>query len=463
MTQKQKDSEIRISVIGLGYVGLGLIACFSDLGYVVYSCDIDEKRVESVKKGIAPIYEPRLPEMIKKGVEEGLIRATTDINEVIKSTDVSFICVGTPTSDEGNIDLKYIKSVSADIGKALKEKNAYHVVSVKSTVIPGTTDSHVIPIIEKESGKKVGTDFGVCMTPEFLQEGSSIHDFFYPEKIVIGAYDKKSKDMMFRVFKNFHPEKYGRDIFLFCDLRTAEMIKYANNSFLATKISFINEMANLSENFGVDVKIISKAIGMDKRISPHFLNSGLGFGGSCFPKDVKALLKAGEISGYKSKILPAVLEVNEVQPLRSIQMLENALGDLEGKVISILGLSFKPNTNDVRYAPSIKIIKNLLNKKSIVRAYDPVAIETFKKETGLNESTNIIYCANSKESLKNADAVIIVTEWDEFLNLKGDVFLSQMKTPVIVDGRRIFSKKMFSGTKINYIPLGFSDSKDFKP
>jgi UDPglucose 6-dehydrogenase len=401
--------------------------------------------------------------MIKKGVEEGLIHATTDINEVIKSTDISFICVGTPTSDEGNIDLTYIKSVSNDIGKALKEKKAYHVVSVKSTVIPGTSDSHVIPIIEKASGKKVGIDFGVCMTPEFLQEGSSIHDFFNPEKIVIGAYDEKSKDTMYKAFKDFHPEKYGRDVFLFCDLRTAEMIKYANNSFLATKISFINEMANLSENFGVDVKIISKAIGMDKRISSHFLNSGLGFGGSCFPKDVKALLKAGELSGYKSKILPAVLDVNEIQPMRSIHILEKELGNLDGKVISILGLSFKPNTNDVRYAPSIKIIKTLLNRNSNIRAYDPVAIESFKKETGLNENHNIKYCKSPKESLENADAVIIVTEWDEFLNLKSDLFLNQMKTPVIVDGRRIFSRKMFSGTKIKYIALGFSDSKDFKP
>lgn len=453
----------KVSIVGMGYVGLCLAAGLSSFNHKVICVDIDQQRIEMLKKGIAPIHEPKLPELIKEGVHKGLLEATTDIMSAIKSTDITFICVGTPCDDNGYIDLRYIKDASRDIGKALKEKDSYHVISVKSTVIPGTTDSHVIPNIEEFSGKKAGQDFGVCMTPEFLKEGNAIDDFLYPDKIVIGSINKQSSDWIYEVFSEFWTENYGKNVFLFCDLRTAEMIKYANNSFLATKISFINEMANLSEIFGVDVKIVSKAIGMDKRISPYFLNAGLGFGGSCFPKDVKALYSAGKSAGYISRILDSTLEVNEYQPFRPIETLKKIIGDPDGKTIALLGLSFKPETDDIRFAPSIKIAQRLLKEKAIIRAYDPVAIENFKNESGISPDAKISYYSSSIEALKGADAVLIITEWKEFSSLKPENFLNSMKSPIIIDGRRIYEPEIFENTKITYRALGYSKSKEFSP
>ncbi|MCP4760991.1 MAG: UDP-glucose/GDP-mannose dehydrogenase family protein, partial [archaeon] len=267
MTPDNNNQRKSVSVVGMGYVGMVLSTGLSKFGIKVYCCDVDESRIETLRKGKSPIHEPQLPELVEKGIKTGLLIPTMDIKEAIMNTDVTFICVGTPCDDTGYIDLVYIKSVSKDIGQVLKNKDDFHVISVKSTVIPGTTDSHVIPIIEEYSGKKLGVGFGACMTPEFLKEGDAINDFMNPGKIVIGSSDDKAKEWMYSVWMDFWPEKFGKDVFLFCDLRTAEMIKYANNSFLATKISFINELANLSEIFGVDVKIVSKAIGMDYRIS----------------------------------------------------------------------------------------------------------------------------------------------------------------------------------------------------
>ncbi|MHA1730231.1 MAG: UDP-glucose dehydrogenase family protein, partial [Promethearchaeota archaeon] len=428
-----------------------------------YCVDTNKDRIELINKGIAPIYEPGLSELIERGKSTGLLKGTTDIIQALKKSEITFICVGTPSDKSGKIDLKYIKKVSEDIGNAIKEKNGYHVISVKSTVIPGTTDSQIIPIIERISKKKVGIDFGVCMTPEFLKEGNAVNDFFNPDKIVIGGFDKKSSDYMYRVFNAFWPDKYGSDVFLFCDLRTAEMIKYANNSFLAAKISFINEMANLSEIFGVDIKTVSKAMGMDKRISSQFLNAGLGFGGSCFPKDVQALYYAGMSAGYNSKILSATLEINKNQPIRPISTLKKVLNGLKGKVIAVLGLAFKPNTDDVRSAPSINIIKELLIEKAKIRAYDPVAIDNFKKESGIEEKSGVKYCSKMIDALKGSDAVIFVTEWEEFYKLNQDDFINNMNSPVIIDGRRIFDPEKFDGEKIIYRALGFSKSLDFVP
>ena len=456
-------SRKNVSIIGMGYVGLCLAASLSKLGTKVYCIDIDEDRINQLKKGESPIHEPQLPELIKMGVENGTINATTNIQEALNNSDVTFICVGTPCDDEGFIDLKYIKNSAKDIGLALKNKDSYHVISVKSTVIPGTLDSHVIPIIEEHSGKKIGVDFGACMTPEFLKEGAAIDDFLKPDKIVIGSYDKMSSDWMYNVFFDFWPEKFGKDIFLYCDLRTAEMIKYANNSFLALKISFINEMANLSEIFGVDVKKVAEAIGMDKRISSKFLNAGLGFGGSCFPKDVKALYSAGKTGGYTSKTLIAALDVNELQPYRPLNILNKEIQDLSGKTIAILGLSFKPNTDDIRFAPSIKIIKKLLEQGSNIRAYDPVSNEIFEKFSGIQQTDRIKYFGSSIDAISGSDAVIIVTEWDEFKELKPEDFISNMNKPIIIDGRRIFNPKVYNSKNLKYYALGYSDLRSFKP
>ncbi|MHA1820206.1 MAG: UDP-glucose dehydrogenase family protein [Promethearchaeota archaeon] len=456
-----------VSIVGMGYVGLCLAAGLSKFGTKVICVDVDQNKINMINNGQTPIHEPQLPELIESGVKRGIISATNSYKDAIINSDVTFISVGTPCDDEGYIDLKYIKEAAASIGDALKEKESYHVVSVKSTVIPGTTDSYVIPIIEEHSGKKVGVDFGVCMTPEFLKEGNAINDFLFPDKIVIGAYDEKSKDIMYNVFQDFWPERYSKNVFLFCDLRTAEMIKYANNSFLAAKISFINELANLAEIFGVDIAIVSKAMGMDKRISPYFLNSGLGFGGSCFPKDVLALYSAGKQGGYNARMLEATLNINKDQPLRAINKLKQIYSDLEGLTIAILGLAFKPNTDDIRFAPSIVIVNELIKSKANIRVYDPVAAPNFKNDPYITDQSKITYCKSALEAITGADSVILVTEWDQFKELTPDDFLEKMSSkrgqPVLIDGRRLYNIDTFEKSGLRFYAIGLSRKKDFVP
>jgi UDPglucose 6-dehydrogenase len=452
-----------ISVVGMGYVGLCLSASLAKLGTPIICVDLSEKRVKKINEGKSPIHEAQLPEFLMEGVEKGLITATLDTEEAILNSEISFICVGTPTSESGYIDLTQIHTASRNIGKALKKKSTYHAISVKSTVIPGTTDSHVIPILEEESNRKVGKDFGVCMTPEFLREGAAIYDFMRPDKIVIGAFDERSYLEFYNVFQDFHESIIGKNVFLRCDLRSAEMIKYATNSFLATKVSFINEMANLSDLFGVDVTIVARALGMDNRISEKYLNAGLGFGGSCFPKDVKALLSAGIEAGYESKLLDATLLVNEDQPYYPISLLKKETGNLKGKIISVLGLAFKPDTDDVRSAPSIKIIKRLLNEGAHLQVYDPVAKNNFKHESSISPDAHIKYCASSLEALKNSEGVILVTEWEEFAKLKPNDFKQLMESPIIIDGRRVFDPYVFENTGVTLRSIGYSKSRTFSP
>ncbi|MHA1111343.1 MAG: UDP-glucose dehydrogenase family protein [Promethearchaeota archaeon] len=452
-----------VSVIGMGYVGLCLSASLAKLGTPTICVDVSEKRVEMIKEGKSPIHEDQLPELLDMGVKKGLITATTNAEEAVLNSDITFVCVGTPTSDSGYIDLSQIHTASHTIGKALKKKSTYHAISVKSTVIPGTTDSHVIPIIEEESGKKAGKDFGVCMTPEFLREGAAIYDFLNPDKLVIGALDDASYQAFYEVFQDFHESVIGKDIFLKCDLRSAEMIKYATNSFLAAKVSFINEMANLSSLFGVDVKIVAHALGMDNRISDKYLNAGLGFGGSCFPKDVKALLSAGIEAGYKSKMLDGTLLVNKDQPYYPITMLKNEIGEVEGKTICLLGLSFKPETDDIRSAPSIKIAKKLLEEGAKLKVYDPVAMDNFKRESGIKVESPIDYCDSALDALQDSEGMILVTEWEEFVKLKPNDFKQTMKDPIVIDGRRVLDPNTFENTGVTLKAIGYSKSRKFAP
>lgn len=458
-----QDDLKNISVIGMGYVGLCLAAGMAKLGKTVYCVDISEDIISKLKNGESPIHEPQLPELVKLGIAQGNLKPTMNIEEAINNTQITFICVGTPSDHIGYIDLSYIQEASEEIGKVLKSKQGYHLISVKSTVLPGTVDSHVIPIIQRVSGKKVGIDFGACMTPEFLKEGDAINDFFNPDKIVIGAYDKRSSDEMYKVWREFWPDKINKDIFVFCDLRTAEMIKYVNNAFLATKISFINEMANLAEIFGVDIKIVSKAIGLDKRIGPLFLNAGLGFGGSCFPKDVKALFSAAKMAGYKTRMLLATLDVNDDQPVRTIELLKTVYkGKIIGKTVALFGLSFKPNTDDVRMAPAVRIANELIREKVNMQVYDPVAVENFKKLFAA-DNPYIKYFNSSRDALKDTDAVIIVTEWDEFKVITPEEFKSLMKKPILIDGRRIYNPETLENAGVIYRAIGYSKSREFIP
>lgn len=436
----------KISVIGLGYVGTVTSVCLAEMGYSVISVDIDADKVELVNNGESPIFEPEVPQLLKRALSQNRLVATTDIRDAVADSDVSFITVGTPTA-EGRIDLSAIKSSSEMLGEGLARKDSYHIVAVKSTVIPGTTESVIIPLIEKNSGKREGSGFGVCVNPEFLREGSAVYDFRNPDRIIIGSSDEKTGDAFERIFSSINSTVVRTD------LQTAEMIKYANNAFLATKISFINEIANICKAFGVDVTTVAQGIGLDFRISPHFLRAGPGFGGSCFPKDVQALISASKSAGYDPILLNSVLEVNRRQPLKLVELAKELLGELSGKKITLLGLSFKPNTDDMREAPSLRIIPALIEEGASVTVYDPAAMSNARKIFG----KKISYASNVMEALRGADCMLIVTEWDEFKNLPLSEVKSVMRNPFIVDGRRILNPETVKGEGFRYKGIGWKE------
>jgi UDPglucose 6-dehydrogenase len=414
--------SMRISIIGTGYVGTVTGACFAHLGNEVVCVDVDPKRVESINRGIPPIYEEGLEELLREHAGRNL-RATLDYDYAIGNSDISFICVPTPTDENGRIDLRFVREASRSIGERLKAKDSYHVVVVKSTVVPQTTRQVVTPIIEEASGRKAGRDFGVGMNPEFLREGKAVHDFMHPDRIVIGGDDEKALGIIKSLYTGY------KCPILEVDTKTAEMIKYVSNAFLATKISFSNEVGNICKRLGIDTYKVMEGVGLDARISPHFLNSGLGFGGSCFPKDVKALIgKASEVD-YEPILLKTVLKVNDGQPGMLLRLLKKHVPDLRGKRIAVLGLAFKNDTDDIRESRAIPVIGSLLSEGASVVAYDPMASANMKKVY-----PTIEYTKTAGEALKGADACIIATEWAEFKKL--DSFKG-MRHPVVIDGRRM--------------------------
>jgi UDPglucose 6-dehydrogenase len=441
-------TQYRVSIVGTGYVGLSTAIGFAIKGYNVITFTHDPEKATKINKGIPPFHEPDLQQNLQKVVNEKLLKCTLNAVETILNTDIAFIATGTPNQSDGSIDLQYIKKSASEIGEALKKKKSYHLIVVKSTVVPGTTEKLVKPVIEKHSGKHCGVDFGLCMNPEFLRQGLAIHDTLNPDRIVIGEYDQKSGDVLESLYRDSYGEKTPPIIRT--NLSTAELIKYASNAFLATKISFINTIANICQKTpGIDVAIVAKAIGLDKRIGPLFLNAGLGYGGSCFPKDVKALIAHSKTLGYNPELLEAVENVNENQPYKAIQLCKDLLGDLKGKQIAILGLAFKPDTDDMREARSIPLINQLLNEGANVTAYDPLAISNAKSIFG----DKIKYASSAIECLTNADCSIIVTEWDEFKQLKPEDFTKNMKQPILIDGRRIYNPKEFS-QKLKFTAIG---------
>jgi len=439
-----------ISVVGTGYVGLCTAVGFASKGYKVITSTHDQEKASLINRGIPPFYEPGLKDLLQNTVKDGYLKCVQNREEAILNTDITFIAVATPKQPDGNIDLQYIKESACEIGEALKKKNSYHLVVVKSTVVPGTSEGVVKPAIEKHSDKRCGDAFGLCMSPEFLREGSAVEDTLYPDRIVIGEYNSKSGDILESLYKEFYNENLPPIVRT--TLSTAELIKYANNAFLATKISFINTIANLCKKIPkADVTTVAKAIGMDKRISPLFLNAGLGYGGSCFPKDVKALIAYSKSLGYDPKILNAVEEVNATQPLRAVELALEMLGGLKEKRIALLGLAFKPDTDDMREAVSIKIINELLEEGVYVVAYDPKAVRNAKEIFG-----NRIYYASSEiECIKGTDCCIIVTEWDEFKRLKPEDFIQNMRQACVIDGRRIYDPEKFNA-KLKFIGVGMS-------
>lgn len=422
---------MKISIIGSGYVGAVTAACFADCGHEIICVDIDEKKIQWINQGIPPIFEEGLEELLEKYAGKTLI-ATTDYEYAVLNTDFSFICVGTPSEENGSINLSIVRAAATSIGAALAKKEAYHVIVIKSTVVPETTEKFVIPILEEASGKIAGKDFGVAMNPEFLREGKAIYDFRHPDKIVVGSIDQRSGNLVSELYKNIECEITRTDT------RTAEMIKYVNNSFLATKISFSNEIGNICKKMGIDTYEVMRAVGKDARISPLFLNCGAGFGGSCFPKDVRALINKAKDLGYSPILLKSVIDVNEKQPIIMTELLKKKVGNMKGKKITVLGLAFKNDTDDIRESRAIPVIAELLRLGAEVSTYDPLAIENMKKIF-----PTISYHNSAKEALQGADACLVVTEWEEFKKL--DAEFEVMKEKIVIDGR-----KVISATSIDY-------------
>ena len=435
---------MKVSVIGTGYVGLVSGVCLADKDHQVICVDIDRGKVDRINQGISPIYENGLEDLLKKNIQNNL-EATTDLRQAILDTELSLIAVGTPFN--GNeIELKYVKEVARQIGAVLKDKLAYHLVVVKSTVIPGTTEEVILPILEEASGKKAGVDFGVGMNPEFLKEGEAIQDFMFPDRIVLGGIDEKSLSILDQLYSVFE----GVDK-LATNCRTAEMIKYTANSLLATMISFSNEIGNLcAATGGIDVVEVMKGVHLDKRFSPimpngerivpsftTYLEAGCGFGGSCFPKDVKAINAYGAMLGSPMKLLEAVIAVNTEQPERVLSLLKKHFPVLKGVTVAVLGLAFKPGTDDIRESPAILVTKSLLIEGVVVKAYDPVAQYEAQKVFGEDK---LVFCEELSQVIDSVQAILLMTRWQEF-NQIPELLAHSQEQPLVIDGRRMLNKK----------------------
>ena len=415
---------MRISVIGAGYVGLVTAAALASEGHDVIVVDTDETRVNTINRKKSPIFEEGLDDMLSNSIESNRLRATGDYEEIL-ATDITLICVGTPSNPDGSMNSSYIEESARDIGRMLGAKGKRHTVVVRSTVVPGTTKGIIIPALEQYSRKKEHVDFDVAINPEFLQEGKALHRFLNPDRIIIGEEERRAGDLVEELYEGISAPIVRTDI------TTAEMIKFASNAFLATKISFINEIGNICRKLGIDVYDVVKGISFDYRISDRFLNAGIGFGGSCLPKDLGALIQASRRLGYGAQLLESVLEVNESQILNLLQMVEQKLGNLEGKTVCVLGLAFKPNTDDIRNAPALKVIRLLIEKGALVKAYDPLAMPNAKSVL----SEKVKYCHDAKEAVSNCDCVLVITEWDEFK----DESLYYGK--LVFDGRRVLDPR----------------------
>jgi len=417
---------MKITIVGVGYVGFCTGAGFALKGHDVTCVMRTPEKAAAINAGRSPLYEPGLDDELNKIV--GRFRATTDMDAAVASADAVFIAVGTPCADDGSIDLTDLKAVSAQIGTALKNEKSYKVIVVKSTVVAGTTEEAVIPALEQSSGKKAGRDFGVCMNPEFLREGRALEDFLHPDRIVIGELDKQSGDILEKLYAPFSAPV------LRTSLKTAEMIKYVSNSFLALKISFANEIGNLCHRLGMDPYEVFKGVGMDSRISPHFFQAGIGWGGSCFGKDVSALMYKAKISGNPLLTLESTVAINKNQRKIFVEKVRARLGSLNGKKVAVLGLAFKADTDDIRESPAIDIIRELQSAGATVTAYDPKATENFRKLF-----PQIAYAPSAKEALQSGtDACLILTDWQEFRQLTQSDFPTGS---YIIEGRKALDQK----------------------
>jgi len=435
---------MKLSFFGLGYVGIIHSTAFASKGFRVIGYDIDKEKVRLLGSGVSPIYEPGLDALLKRCLKNGSLKITTSAEEAVIGSDATFITVGTPNREDGSIDLKYAVGASKAIGTALKKKKGWHLVVIKSTVVPGTTKGTLRKTIEGNSGKEAYKDFGLAVNPEFLREGNAIEDFMKPDKIVIGANDQRSRQELKKIYSTFACPIVATD------LNTAELIKYANNTFLAMKVSFINMVANLCQKIpGTDVEVVARSIGLDKRIGPLFLMAGPGWGGSCWPKDLNALKRFAEEIGVDVPLIDSTLSINSTQPYTAIELARKLIGELKDRMIAVLGLSFKQDTDDMREAVSIKIVNKLVEEGADVVVYDPMAMRNAKKIFG----DRIKYAPSAVDSLKKAECALVITAWNEFKKLTPEDYIKHMATPAVVDGRRIYDPSLFS-SKLKYAAIG---------
>jgi UDPglucose 6-dehydrogenase len=426
-----------ICVIGVGYVGLVTGTCFSDLGNRVVALDINDKRIENLRNGVLPIYEPGLKEIVERNIKAERLHFTTDYDEALKDAEFVFICVGTPEGVDGEADLQYVRMAAESLAKHMD----HSVIIINKSTVPVGTGDWVAEIIRENQPKPI--PFSVVSCPEFLREGSAIRDFLNPDRTVLGSTDKAAAN---RVAQLHLPL---RAPIVVTDLRTAEMIKYASNAFLATRISFINEIANICEALGADVKEVAQGMGYDKRIGHHFLESGIGYGGSCFPKDVKALAYMAQLHGSNPQLLQSVMDINKTQRKQIVLKLEDMLGSLNGKTIGLLGLAFKENTDDIRESPALEVAEMLHNQGATVRGYDPVAMENVSRAMPF-----ISLAEDAYDLAKGCDALVITTPWNEFKALDMGRICTEMKQPIMVDGRNLYDPKLMKQMGFQYRGVG---------
>ncbi|MEW6570339.1 MAG: UDP-glucose/GDP-mannose dehydrogenase family protein [Nitrospirota bacterium] len=443
---------MHIGIIGTGYVGLVTGACFAEFGIFVTCVDKDQEKIKSLNKGIIPFYEPGLHELVRRNIKQKRLEFTTKIAKAVESSLVIFIAVGTPRRGDGSADLRYVEDVALEIARRMVD---YKVIVTKSTV-PVGTGKKLREIISRNLSSQI--DFDIVSNPEFLREGSAIEDFMRPNRVVLGAKSPQAIAIMKDLYK---PLYLIETPFVITSVETAELIKYASNSFLATKISFINEMAKLCEKVGADVHMVAKGMGLDQRIGPKFLHPGPGYGGSCLPKDTNALLRLAAEQGIELNIIDAVIRVNEKQKEHMVNKIKEIVGSLKGRTIAILGLSFKPNTDDLRDAPSLHIIKALLNEGANIRTYDPVVksiepVVKSKEQKAQNplKSRVIKYCKNAYDAAKGADALVLVTEWNQFRNLELDRLKKLLKEPYFFDLRNIYEPQRMREKGFVYYCVG---------
>ena len=436
---------MNIAIVGTGYVGLVSGTCFSEMGINVICIDVDEKKIEDLRNGIIPIYEPGLEEMVHKNMQAGRLKFATDLAKVLDDVEIVFSAVGTPPDEDGSADLKYVLAVAKTIGENIKK---YTVVVTKSTVPVGTSKKVKATIQAELDRRGENIEFDVASNPEFLKEGAAIKDFMSPDRVVVGVESEKAREKMSRLYKPF---MVVNDRLIFTDILSAEMIKYAANSMLATRISFMNDIANLCELVGADVNMVRKGIGTDTRIGKKFLYAGCGYGGSCFPKDVKALIKTAQRAGYNMEILQAVESVNEKQ--KSVlfnKLMKHYNGDIKDKTIAMWGLAFKPETDDMREAPALVLIDKIIEAGAKVKVYDPIAIPECKRRIG----DKVTYCKDMYDAAVDVDALMLVTEWKEFRMPSLDVLTKTMTSKVIIDGRNIYDANEMKENEFVYYKIG---------